>query len=72
MWISNTRVRKGFHHLPSYETNVQIVLKDLLGRNAVESEEIKSKVLTAERNPFDKSASQLSTMIQRLSPASPH
>ena len=43
--ISNTRVRKGFHHLPSYETDVQIVLKDLLGRNAVESEEeITSKV----------------------------
>ena len=71
--ISNTRVRKGFHHLPSYETDVQIVLKDLLGRNAVESEEeIKSKVLTAERNPFDKSASQLSTMIQRHCPASPY
>lgn len=43
--ISNTRVRKCFHHLPSYETDVQIVLKDLLGRNAVESEEeITSKV----------------------------
>lgn len=71
--ISNTSVRKGFHHLPSYEADVKIVLKDLLDRNAVESEEeINCKKLTAERNPFNKSGSQLSTMIQRHIPTSPY
>lgn len=37
--ISSVSVRKGFHHLPSYEADVQLVLKDLLERNAVQSEE---------------------------------
>lgn len=72
--ISSVSVRKGFHHLPSYEADVQLVLKDLLERNAVQSEEeIKCKNFKiAERNPFDKSASQLSTMIQRHNPTSPY
>lgn len=71
--ISSVSVRKGFHHLPSYEADVQLVLKDLLERNAVQSEEeIKCKNLIAEGNPFDKSASQLSTMIQRHNPTSPY
>jgi hypothetical protein len=71
--ISHASVRKGFHHLPSYESDVKMVLNDLLERNAVEScEEIICKNLSAERNPFDKSASQLSTMIQRHIPTSPY
>ena len=54
------------------QVDVQIVLKDLLDRNAVESqEEIKSKNLTSEQIPFYKSANQFSTMIQKHSPASP-
>lgn len=71
--ISSASVRKGFHHLPSYTADVQLVLKDLLERNAVQSEEeIKCKNLIAERNPFDKCASKLSTMIQRHNPTSPY
>lgn len=71
--ISSASVRKGFHHLPSYTADVQLVPKDLLKRNAVQSEEeIKCKNLIAERNPFDKCASKLSTMIQRHNPTSPY
>lgn len=71
--ISSASVQKGFHHLPSYEADMQHVLKDLLEKNAVQSEEeIKCKNLIAERNPFEKSASQLSTMIQRYNPTSPY
>lgn len=71
--ISSACVRKGFHHLPSYTADVQLVLKDLLERNAVQSEEeIKCKNLIAERNPFDKCASKLSIMIQRHNSTSPY
>lgn len=56
-----------------YTADVKLVLKDLLERNAVQSEEeIKCKNLIAERNPFDKCASKLSTMIQRHNPTSPY
>lgn len=55
-----------------FTADVQLVLKDLLERNAVQSEEeIKCKNLIAERNPFDKCASKLSTVIQRHNLTSP-
>lgn len=49
--ISGASKRKDFIHLPLYEADVQLVLRDLLERNAIKSEEeIKCKNAIAEQN----------------------
>lgn len=47
--ISSANERKGFHHLPSHEPDVQLVLRHLLERNAIKSKR-KSNVKTQLQN----------------------
>lgn len=64
--------RKGFHHLPSYATDV---VKDLLAQHVlqkVENRKLNVKLTGLDRNPFSNCSIGLSTMLHRHRPWSPY
>ena len=67
--------RKGFHHLPSYATDVEKVVKDLLEQHVlqkVENRKLNVKLTGLDRNPFSNCSVGLSTMLHRHRPWSPY
>ncbi|XP_061185175.1 uncharacterized protein LOC133193230 [Saccostrea echinata] len=67
--------RKGFHHLPSYATDVEKVIKDLLENNILQKNEnrkLKVKTTGLDRNPFSNCSQGLSTILHRHRPWSPY
>ncbi|CAG2251711.1 unnamed protein product [Mytilus edulis] len=72
--ISEMRTRKGFHHLPSYQKDVEKVAKDLIDIKAFNNSPgrtIKCEELCMDRNPYKNSAKDLSTLIFRHRPRVP-
>lgn len=70
--ISELRKRKGFHHLPSYTSDVHSIVKDLLQLDIFKkSTYLKFKGFKVDRNPFDNCVTGLSNMIQRHTPKVP-
>lgn len=66
--ISCIRERKGFHHLPSYQTDVEKVLKDLMENNVLvynPQRKLHCQKLSTDRNPHSNSFFRLSSMIHR-------
>lgn len=69
--ISCIRERKGFHHLPSYQTYVEIVLKGLMENNVLvynPQRKLHCRKLSTDRNPYSNSFFRLSSMIHRHRP----
>jgi hypothetical protein len=72
--INRCRVRKGFHHLPSYLGDVKKVAKVLLEKDVLTQKtkrELKCKTLCHDRNPYENTVSGLATMIHRHRPSVP-
>lgn len=66
--ISCIRERKGFHYLPSYQTDVEKVLKDLMENNVLvynPQRKLHCQKLSTDRNPYSNSFLRLSSMIHR-------
>lgn len=70
--ISNVRKSKGFHHLPEYKNDVLKIVKNLFEVNVLNYHVRKCSMKVLERNPFDKSASGLVTLIHRHRPSVPY
>ena len=72
--ISDIHRRKGFHHIPSYRTDVQKVILDLFdidGFSYHEGRKLKCRQLVQNSNPFADSHKQLVNMIYRHKPLLP-
>lgn len=72
---TNVRVRKGFHHLPSYKSDVAKVAKDLLQEDVFNyqvNRKLKCKQISKDKYPFDLAFSGLRTMIHRHEPKVPY
>lgn len=72
--ISDIKIKKGFHHLPSYREDFRKVLKDLHEINILEHTSkrfLKCKGLTTKGNPFNNAYQGLSAMIHRHRPPFP-
>lgn len=73
--ISEERKRKGFHHIPSYETDVMKVAKDMLEMNVLTptpKRSLNSVSLHCKKQPFDHAFKGLCTMIHRHIPKVPY
>lgn len=67
--------RKGFHHLPSYATDVEKMVKNLLEKHVlqkVENRKLYVKLTSLDSNPFSNCSVCLSTMLHRHRPWSPY
>lgn len=64
--------RKGFRHLPSYATDVEKVVRDLLEKQKVKNRKLNVKLTSLDRNPFSNCSVCLSTMLHRHRPWSPY
>lgn len=67
--------RKGFHHLSSYATDIEKVVKDLLEKHVlqkVENRKLNVKLTGLDKNPFFNCSVGLSTMLHRHRPWPPY
>lgn len=67
--------RKGFHHLPSYNADVQKVLKDLVEHDVFRTDhtrKLHKRLPGLDRNPFSNCSQDLPTMLHRHRPWSPY
>ncbi|KAK3108646.1 hypothetical protein FSP39_012456 [Pinctada imbricata] len=72
---SSMGTRKGFHHLPSYCSDVQKVAKDLLEHDIFrqnENRKLNKKLPGLDKNPFLNCTKDLSVMLHRHRPLSPY
>ncbi|KAK3086218.1 hypothetical protein FSP39_015363 [Pinctada imbricata] len=72
---SSMGTRKGFHHLPSYCSDVQKVAKDLLEHDIFRQNENRKpnkKLPDLDKNPFLNCTKDLSVMLHRHRPLSPY
>jgi hypothetical protein len=73
--ISDISGRKGFHHLPSYQEDINKVVKDLQDIDALSikcGRKLKNRTLMTDRNIFRNSVSGLSILIHRHQPEVPY
>ncbi|XP_062586325.1 uncharacterized protein LOC134247949 [Saccostrea cucullata] len=72
--IANVREKKGFHHLPSYQSDVKKVLQDLMQNDILAydpNRKLHCQKFVIDRNPFVNSFKKLPLMIYRHRPTSP-
>ncbi|XP_048770593.2 uncharacterized protein LOC125676812 [Ostrea edulis] len=72
--IANVRQKKGFHHLPSYQSDVKKVLQDLMQNDILvydPNRKLHCKKFVIDRNPFDNAFTKLPIMIHRHKPTLP-
>lgn len=72
--ITGIRTRKGFHHLPSYSSDVLKVLKELMDQDVLtqnNTRNLQCKSLVPNRNLFSSAYKGLSTLIHRHMPYTP-
>lgn len=72
--IANVRQKKGFHHLPSYQSDVKKVLQDLM-QNVVlvydPNRKLHCQIFVIDINPFVNSFKKLPIMVHRHKPTLP-
>ena len=72
--IANIRQKKGFHHLPSYQSDVKKVLQDLMQNDILVYDPNRKRhcqKFVIDRNPFVNSFKKLPIMIHRYKPTLP-
>lgn len=73
--ITHLKGKKGFHHIPTYQADVQKITKDLMQENVLSyktGRTMQCQDLIKDRNPFDSAYFGLRTMIHRHQPTVPY
>lgn len=73
--IASVRQKKGFHHLPSYQSDVQKVLQDLMQNDILVYDPNRTfhcQKLIIDRNPYVNCFTKLPIMIHRHKPNLPY
>lgn len=73
--IASVRQKKGFHHLPSYQSDVQKVLQDLMQNDILvydPNRTFRCQKLIIDRNPYVNCFTKLPIMIHRHKPNLPY